>query len=136
MGDLLWHSKCSDTWPITLQTCIWRISQLSEFPEFTKISSIIQKSVKLTQAVSQVKGYVSMHFICSSKSPTLVIKWLEGFWNPSTYAWNRGFQSSDTRVASPCRIRREGSTRVHNFLLCPDHQFSSHYPVLINRRHY
>ena len=34
MGDLLWHMKCIDTWHITLETCIWRISQLSDFPEF------------------------------------------------------------------------------------------------------
>ena len=46
---------------------------------------IIQKSVKLTQAVSQVKGHASMCFICSSKCHILVIRWL-GFWNTSTHS--------------------------------------------------
>ena len=53
-----------------------------------------------------MKGHVSMHLICPSKSPIWVIKWLEGFRNPLAYAPTRSIQSSDTSFETPCSTHK------------------------------
>ena len=54
--------------------------------------------------VSQVIVQVPRCFICSIKSPNVVVKWLKGFWNWSTYDRTRGRGSPVTWVGSPCRF--------------------------------
>ena len=56
--------------------------------------------------VSQVIVQVPRCFICSIKSPNVVVKWLKGFWNWSTYDWARASGSPVTCFGSPCSSPR------------------------------